>query len=184
LLVLDQPLELGEALQNPMQIGGLRPRIGPAQRAHHRLFAIGRQIARILRRDGDAGCEGAAFAGEISPDACCGPLARLRRAPEGASTCAARCGRTKMPLQLPLGLPLLLPGKYAIFIGPGYERHSNEALDFDLAGRSQIFIAGGRSKVFWGDHVHSFAPRIAKLRTLLHFYTKFEAKGMKDANPD
>ncbi len=82
LLVLDQPLELGQPLQNAMQVRRLRPGIGAAKRAHHGLLVIrllvlevdlgveragkiGRQVARILRADGDARPERAALAGEV-----------------------------------------------------------------------------------------------------------------------
>ena len=79
MLILDQPLELGEAFERDFK---LRARIRTAESLDHCLSVIrvlvfeidfgversgeiGRQIARILRADGNTGAEGPAFAGEV-----------------------------------------------------------------------------------------------------------------------
>ena len=81
LLVLDQPLELFQPLQNAVEVCRFRPRSRSAQGAHNSLLVIrllifqidlriegagkvGRQVAWILRPDGDARSECTAFARE------------------------------------------------------------------------------------------------------------------------
>ena len=82
MLVLNQPLELSEAFQHGVQPARVEARTRAAERAHDFLFVlrvlvfeidlgversgeIGRQVAWILRADGDAGAERPALAGEV-----------------------------------------------------------------------------------------------------------------------